>query len=135
PLLWSALIAVASGTLLALVLGAISLRVSGIALAMVTLAFAQAGSILVVRDPGRMTGGEEGLSLNPDLVPDAFIGVVNTVNLYWLAVGYVVVALGVVWWLSATPVGRVWQGIRANEQRVSVLGVNPYPYKLTAFTV
>ena len=135
PLLWSALIAVASGTLLALVLGAISLRVSGIALAMVTLAFAQAGSILVVRDPGRMTGGEEGLSLNPDLVPDAFIGVVNTVNLYWLAVGYVVVALGVVWWLSATPVGRVWQGIRANEQRVSVLGVNPYPYKLAAFTV
>src|SRR5690606_28949099 len=87
PLQWSALIAVASGSLLALVLGALSLRVPGSALAMVTLAFAQAGSILVVRDPGRMAGGEEGLSLNPDLVPDAFIGVVNTVNLYWLAVG------------------------------------------------
>lgn len=135
PLLWSALIAVVSGTALALVLGAVSLRVSGIALAMVTLAFAQAGSILVIRDPGRMTGGEEGLALNPDTVPGAFIGVVNTVNLYWLAVGYVVVAVGVVWWLGATPVGRVWQGIRANEQRVSVLGVNPYPYKLAAFTV
>src|SRR5690606_5128259 len=90
PLLWSALIAVASGTALALVLGAVSLRVSGIALAMVTLAFAQAGSILVIRDPGRMTGGEEGLALNPDTVPGAFIGVVNTVNLYWPAVGYVV---------------------------------------------
>ena len=93
PLLWSALIAVASGTLLALVLGAISLRVSGIALAMVTLAFAQAGD-LVVRDPGRMTGGE-GLSLNQTWCR-TFIGVVNTVSLYWLAVGYVVVALGVV---------------------------------------
>lgn len=134
-LVWSALIAVVGGTLLALVLGAVSLRVNGIALAMVTLAFAEAGSILISRDPGRWTGGEEGLALSTAAVPDAFVGVVNTVNLYWVAVGYVVVVLAVVWWLAATPVGRVWQGIRANEQRVAVLGINPYPYKLVAFTV
>jgi len=135
PLVWSALIAVVGGTLLSLLLGAVSLRVNGIALAMVTLAFAQAGSILISRDPGRLTGGEEGLSLNTAAVPDAFVGVANTVNLYWAAVAYAAVATGVVWWLTASPVGRVWQGIRANEQRVAVLGVNPYPYKLAAFTV
>lgn len=135
PLVWSALISVVAGTLLALVLGAVSLRVNGIALAMVTLAFAEAGSILIARDPGRWTGGEEGLSLNTDAVPGLFVGVVNTVNLYWVAVGYVVIVLAVVWWLCASPVGRVWQGIRANEQRVAVLGINPYPYKLVAFTV
>ncbi|WP_304452545.1 branched-chain amino acid ABC transporter permease [Nocardiopsis sp. YSL2] len=135
PLLWSAVVAVVGGTLLSLVLGAVSLRVNGIALAMVTLAFAQAGSILIARDPGRATGGEEGLPLHTAAVPDAFVGVVNTVNLYWAALAYAVVATGVVWWLTASPVGRVWQGIRANEQRVAVLGVNPYPYKLAAFTV
>ncbi|GAB2515207.1 branched-chain amino acid ABC transporter permease [Nocardiopsis aegyptia] len=135
PLLWSAVVAVVGGTLLSLVLGAVSLRVNGIALAMVTLAFAQAGSILLARDPGRATGGEEGLPLHTAAVPDAFVGVVNTVNLYWAALAYAVVATGVVWWLTASPVGRVWQGIRANEQRVAVLGVNPYPYKLAAFTV
>ncbi|QBI55738.1 branched-chain amino acid ABC transporter permease [Streptomonospora litoralis] len=135
PLVAAAPLAVAGGTLLALVLGAVSLRVSGIALAMVTLAFAQAGSILVTRDPGRATGGEEGMPLEMGLVPDAFVGVFNTANLYWLAVAYAVVAAGVVWWLDATPTGRVWRGIRANEQRVEVLGVNPYPYKLAAFTV
>lgn len=135
PLLWSAVIAVVTGTLLALLLGAVSLRVNGIALAMVTLAFAEAGSILISRDPGRWTGGEEGRSLNTEAVPDAFVGVVNTVNLYWVAVAYLVVVLAVVWWLAASPVGRVWQGIRANEQRVAVLGINPYPYKLAAFTV
>ncbi len=135
PLLWSALVAVVGGTLLSLVLGAVSLRVNGIALAMVTLAFAQAGSILISRDPGRLTGGEEGLSLNTAMVPDAFVGVADTVNLYWVAVAYAAVSVGVVWWLTTSPVGRVWQGIRANEQRVAVLGVNPYPYKLTAFTV
>ncbi|WP_116247613.1 branched-chain amino acid ABC transporter permease [Nocardiopsis sp. FIRDI 009] len=135
PLGWAAVLSVLGGTLLALVLGAVSLRVNGIALAMVTLAFAQAGSILVARDPGRVTGGEEGLSLDTAHVPDAFVGVVDTVNLYWAAVAYVAVTLALVWWLDASPVGRVWRGIRANEQRVAVLGVNPYPYKLAAFTV
>ncbi|GAA1109286.1 branched-chain amino acid ABC transporter permease [Nocardiopsis metallicus] len=135
PLVWAALVSVVGGTLLALILGAVSLRVNGIALAMVTLAFAEAGSILISRDPGRWTGGEEGRSLDTAAIPDAFIGVVNTVNLYWVAVGYLVIVLAVVWWLAASPVGRVWQGIRANEQRVAVLGVNPYPYKLAAFTV
>ncbi|GAA3723135.1 branched-chain amino acid transport system permease protein [Spinactinospora alkalitolerans] len=135
PLAWSALIAVAAGTALAVLLGAVSLRVSGIALAMVTLAFAQAGSILIARDPGRATGGEEGLSLDTALVPGALIGVVNTVNLYWIALGYAAVALAVVWWLAASPIGRVWNGIRANEQRVSVLGLNPYPFKLIGFVV
>lgn len=135
PLAVAAPAAVAGGTLLALVLGAVSLRVSGIALAMVTLAFAQAGSILVIRDPGRATGGEEGLALRTELVPDALVGVFNTANVYWLAAGYAVLTAATVWWLDATPTGRVWRGIRANERRVAVLGVNPYPYKLAAFTV
>lgn len=135
PLVWAAVIAVSGGTLLSLVLGAVSLRVGGIALAMVTLAFAQAGSILVARDPGRLTGGEEGLSLDTAMVPEALVGVANTVNVYWVAVAYAVVAVVTVWWLCASPVGRVWQGVRANEQRVAVLGINPYPYKLAAFTV
>lgn len=135
PLVAAAPLAIAGGTLLALVLGAVSLRVSGIALAMVTLAFAQAGSILVTRDPGRLTGGEEGLRLDTTLVPDALTGVVNTANLYWLAAGYAVAVAAVVWWLDTTPTGRVWRGIRVNELRVEVLGIHPYPYKLAAFTL
>ena len=54
-----------------LLLGAISLRVSGIAFAMVTLAFAQAGTVLVQKNPDGLTGGEEGLGLNSDALPDA----------------------------------------------------------------
>ena len=38
--------------MLPLVLGAVSLRVGGIAFAMVTLAFAQAGSVLALKNPG-----------------------------------------------------------------------------------
>ncbi|WP_321166368.1 hypothetical protein [Serinicoccus sp. CUA-874] len=61
----SVLVVLLAGVVFATLLGAISLRVTGIPFAMVTLAFAQAGSVLVRRDPGRVTGGEEGLRLRP----------------------------------------------------------------------
>jgi branched-chain amino acid transport system permease protein len=53
--------AAGAGIALPLLTGAVALRVGGIAFAMVTLAFAQAGSIVAFSDPGRLTGGEEGL--------------------------------------------------------------------------
>ncbi|GAA1896343.1 branched-chain amino acid ABC transporter permease [Streptomyces sodiiphilus] len=132
------LLTLAAGTLAACLLGAISLRtlaLGGIGFAMVTLAFAQAGSIWVSRNPGGLTGGEEGLPLRADTVPGAFIGVGNTVNVYWLALGYLVVTAAVVWIAAASPAGKVWQGIRDNEQRVSVLGRDPFRYKLGAFVL
>ena len=46
-----------AGLVMAIVLGAVSLRVSGIAFAMVTLAFAQAGAVLVHKDPHHWTHG------------------------------------------------------------------------------
>ena len=54
---------------LAALLGAVALRTGGIAFAMVTLAFAQVGAILVARDPGGLTGGEEGLPLDVPGLP------------------------------------------------------------------
>ncbi|WRL63404.1 hypothetical protein U6N30_27290 [Blastococcus brunescens] len=42
---------------------------SGIAFSMVTLATAQVGSIIVLQDPGGLTGGEEGLAVDRDPSP------------------------------------------------------------------
>ena len=117
------------------VLGAVSLRVGGIAFAMVTLAFAQAGVILVQKNPDRLTGGEEGLGLNFEPLPDAFIGVLNTKNLYWLALGYAAVVFVVVRWAVDSSPGRVWQAIRENELRVEVLGLRPFAFKLMVFVL
>ena len=121
--------------LLPLVLGAICLRMRDIPFAMVTLAFAQAGSILVMQNPFGLTGGEEGLALGADAVPAFMVGVVNTHNLYWIALGYLVVAYAIGWWAVNSPPGGVWQAIRENERRVEVLGLNPYAYKLGAFVL
>jgi branched-chain amino acid transport system permease protein len=134
--LWPALLVTVLGVaVLALLTGAVSLRVSGIPFAMVTLAFAQAGSVLVRRNPGGQTGGDEGLSLNTDSVPAALVGVVNTRNLYWLALATVVLVYLVVLWIDRSRLGHVAAAARENELRVRALGLQPYTAKLVVFTV
>ena len=129
------LVVVGVGILVPLVLGAISLRVGGIAFAMVTLAFAQAGTVLVQKNPNGLTGGEEGLGLNFEPIPDAFVGVVNTKNLYWLALGYAAVVFVVARWAINSSPGHVWQAIRENERRVEVIGLQPLWFKLLVFVL
>jgi branched-chain amino acid transport system permease protein len=129
------LVVVGVGILVPLVLGAISLRVGGIAFAMVTLAFAQAGTVLVQKNPNGLTGGEEGLGLNFEPIPDAFVGVLNTKNLYWLALGYAAVVFVIARWAINSSPGHVWQAIRENERRVEVIGLQPLWFKLLVFVL
>lgn len=124
-----------AGLVLAVFVGAVSLRVGGIAFAMVTLAFAQAGSVLTYRNPGGLTGGEEGLGLDTTYLPASLVGVANTRNLYWLALALLVVVYAVVTWVTGSRAGRVLQAVRENERRVQVLGLQPYTVKLLAFVV
>ena len=132
-LLAAGLLAMAVGLVVAVLAGSVSLRVTGIAFAMVTLALAQAGSVLVVQDPLKITGGEQGLSLDASTLPDAFVGVQNTRNLYWLSLALAVVVYLVVRIVTTAPAGHVWAAIRENEQRVAVLGLRTYVFKLLAF--
>lgn len=125
----------AFGLALPLVLGAVSLRVTGIAFAMVTLAFAQAGAVLAIKNPHGWTGGEEGFGTDYLKLPAALVGVLNTKHLYWLALGYAAVVFAVVQWAVQSSPGRVWQAIRENELRVEVLGLRPRSYKLMAFVL
>jgi branched-chain amino acid transport system permease protein len=123
------------GIVLPLVLGAVSLRVGGIAFAMVTLAFAQAGSILAFKNPHGWTGGEEGLGTDYTKLPAGLVGIFNTKHLYWLALGYLAVVFAVVQWAVSSSPGHIWQAIRENELRVEVLGLRPYAYKLMSFVL
>ena len=134
--LWQTLAVVAvAGLVVPLLLGSVSLRVGGIAFAMVTLAFAQAGQVLVQKNPDQLTGGEEGLGLNSDPLPDFFVGVLNAKNLYWLALGYAAVVFLVVRYAVSSSPGHVWQAIRENERRVEVIGLRPFGFKLIAFVL
>jgi branched-chain amino acid transport system permease protein len=115
------------------VVGAICLRTKDIAFAMVTLAFAQAGSIVVLQNPWNLTGGEEGLALSSSVLPAAFAGVANTRNLYWMALVLLIIVVAAATMLVNSRPGRIWQAIRENELRTSMVGINTYLYKLGAF--
>ncbi len=134
--LWGSLaLVLAVGLLVPLVLGSVALRVSGIAFAMVTLAFAEAGHVLVQKNPDGLTGGEEGIGLNFEPLPDFLVGVLNTKNLYWLALAYAAFVFAVIRFAVASSPGHVWQAIRENTQRVEVLGLRPFSFKLIAFVL
>ncbi|WUN36038.1 branched-chain amino acid ABC transporter permease [Kitasatospora sp. NBC_00315] len=135
PFALCAVLGLLVGVLLAALLGSVSLRMSGIGFSMVTLAFAQAGSILVERDPGGFTGGEEGRAAPAERLPAWLVGIGHTADLYWIALAYLVLTLAVVHWAVRSPTGRVWEGIRENERRVEVLGLRPYGFKLVAFVL
>jgi branched-chain amino acid transport system permease protein len=131
----SILFTIGAALVVANVLGYVSLRVGGIAFAMVTLAFAQAGAVLALKDPHHWTHGEEGLGADYTKLPKAFVGIVNTKNLYWLALAFAAAVFFIVRWAVDSSPGRVWQAIRENEQRVEVLGLRPRAYKLQAFVL
>lgn len=134
PLWPGVFIALIGGLVIAMVTGAVSMRVSGIPFAMVTLAFAQAGSLLVTRN-AQITGGEEGLSLNTENVPDFLVGVVNTRNLYWLCLAVLVVVYLVALWVDRSSLGHVAHAAAENDLRVRVLGLRPYVAKLILFVI
>ncbi|MGO0577790.1 branched-chain amino acid ABC transporter permease [Ornithinimicrobium panacihumi] len=129
----AALITLVLGIVLANILGAISLRVTGIPFAMVTLAFAQAGSVVVRRDFFDVTGAEEGLRLPTKQVPDWLVGVADTRNVYWLALAVLVIAFLLVTWVQNSRAGHVAEAVRENELRVRVLGMRPFLVKLAIF--
>jgi branched-chain amino acid transport system permease protein len=133
PALAGLALTLAAGAVLGVSLGLVCLRTSGIAFAMVTLAFAQAGYYLIEDNPHNLTGGDTGLVLDTSRLPSLFVGVANTRDLYWLALGCLALAYAATWALTESGMGRVWLAIRENERRLSVLGLSPLPFKLASF--
>lgn len=128
-------VAIAITALFATLIGSASLRTKGITFAMVTLAFGEAGHIVISRNFGNLTNGENGLPINADRIPGIFIGVVNTKYLFWLALAVLVFVYLAIWWITESSAGRVFAALRDNEVRTSVLGLNPTRFKLLSFVI
>jgi branched-chain amino acid transport system permease protein len=120
---------------LAALVGAASLRTTGITFAMVTLAFGEAGHVIVGRNFFNLTGGENGIALNADFIPQFWIGVFNTKYIYWTALLALIVTYLVIWWVTESSAGRVFAALRDNEQRVQVIGLNTQRFKLLSFVI
>ncbi|HEX5530158.1 MAG TPA: branched-chain amino acid ABC transporter permease [Methylomirabilota bacterium] len=119
----------------AVVVGAFSLRVKAIFFAMITLAFAEFALILAVQW-GALTGGEDGLS--PKLPGVFAAGAPGVFGLSGRLVTYytlLAVCLGLFLVMSRfvhSPLGRTLQAIRDNELRAEALGYRTFVFQLVA---
>ena len=129
-------VAVLAGALvamaLALPIGWLSVRRTGIYFAMVTLAFAQT-IYFIVNQWGSVTGGENGLQGVPrelggvDL-SDPFV-------FYYWALPVVLLGIAAAWRVVHSPFGRVLVAIRDNPARVRALGYPVERYEVLAIVL
>jgi branched-chain amino acid transport system permease protein len=132
-------VALLAGMLLAgavaLPVGWLSTRSTGVYFAMLTLAFAQ--FLYTVAYKWRsLTGGSDGIAGVPKTV--LFWGgpsLASSQAFYFLAAACVVVSLVLCRALVRSPFGRALQAIRENERRFTSLGRDPRPFKLVVFVI
>jgi branched-chain amino acid transport system permease protein len=128
--LWPAAIVVAA--IAALLIGAISLRTSGVYFIMITLAFAQMSFYLAISIP--TYGGQDGLPLYlQNRMPGVDLG--NDLQFFAVCVALLLTALLVSARIVGSRFGAALQCARQNERRLAAVGIAPYPIKLTAFVL
>jgi branched-chain amino acid transport system permease protein len=120
--------------LLAVPIGYLSVRRSGIYFAMVTLAFGQM-LFFIANKASNLTGGENGLQS----VPKNFFGIelVETESFYFYYAALPIIGLGMwaAWRIVHSPFGRVLVAIRDNTPRARALGYDVEKYKVIAFVL
>jgi branched-chain amino acid transport system permease protein len=159
PFMVSMLLAGVLAAVLAVVIGSVSFRLSGVYFAMVTLGFAQVIYVFMRDWEYVSSNPRDGVAVSNDLHPAGFeIGIPgvdalnfaigplrgDTVDWLFLELGatevsyYMVGAVVLVCYLAMqrmvhSPFGRVLIAIRENEERARAVGYNTFRYKLGAF--
>jgi branched-chain amino acid transport system permease protein len=125
-------VAIAVSALFALVLGALSLRTSGLPFIMITLAFAQMVFFLFVSL--KYYGGDDGLIVRRrNVLFD--LNMADDTTYYFICLAVAAVYFLLFWRLVGSRFGLVLGGIRQNERRLAAIGISTYRYKLAAFVI
>ena len=124
--------AMLAGGAVALLIGALSLRTTGVYFIMVTLAFAQMIFYFAISWP--RYGGEDGLSF---YVRNTFPGVNTMVPFNYFLICVTLLGLGLIVTAVVTQsrFGLALQATRQNEQRSTAVGIRATPVRLTAFVM
>lgn len=130
PVIW--LVAIVSSGLVALLVGALSLRTSGVYFIMVTLAFGQMFYYFTISWPAY--GGEDGLSI---YVRNQFPGLntLDPIQFFGICFALLCIVLFVVDRLNKSPFGLALNGAHQNEERALTVGINVYRLRLVAFVI
>ena len=125
-------LAVGASALVALVIGAVSLRTSGVYFIMITLAFTQMLYYLGISI--EEFGGDDGMRLaGRSRFPGIDLG--DSDVFYYLVLAILVLVLFLGHRLVNSRFGMVIRAARSNEARTRAIGFSPYPYRLAAFVI
>lgn len=126
-------VAVGASAGIALVIGAVSIRTSGIYFIMITLAFTQMLYYLGISL--EEYGGDDGMRLPKRSQLADLIDLGNPVSFYYLVLGVLVVFLYLSHRLVNSRFGLVIRAAKSNEARTRAIGIAPYRYRLVAFVI
>lgn len=113
--------------------GLVAVKRSGIQFAMITFAIAQFVYFVLLQAP--FTGGEDGMQRIPRTALFGVIDVSSSTALYYVILGFAVLAVGAFYRIVHSPFGEILTAIRDNEARVESLGFRPERFKMIAFVL
>ncbi|MBI5589265.1 MAG: branched-chain amino acid ABC transporter permease [Deltaproteobacteria bacterium] len=119
--------------LIALVIGAISLRTRGVSFIMITLAFAQMLYYCFISLKGY--GGSDGMTLPTRSSLAGLLDISRHTSFYYLVLVILILIFFAGHRIVHSRFGMAIQGIRDNERRMRLLGFPTFRYKLVCFVL
>ena len=113
---------IAAPTVVALLIGGPTLRLSGVYLAMATLGFGEVVRVLIL-NADSLTGGALGLNGIPQLTQ------------WWHVAASLGVTLLILWRLRRSRIGRAFEAIKEDAVAASLMGIAVNAYKMLAFAL
>lgn len=121
---WLAFLLTVAGTTLASVLiGKLCLRVQAFTFALLFMGLNILAYNIAVKVPALGSGSGIAGSVRPQ-------GFTSTKNFFFLALGIVIVCYIIIYIIMHSPLGKIAQGLRENEERLTFLGINTKSVKL-----
>jgi len=126
-------VAVGGSALVALVIGAVSIRTSGIYFIMITLAFTQMLYFLGISL--EEYGGDDGMRLAARSDFAGLIDLGNATAFYYVVFAVMIAFLYLIHRIVNSRFGMVIRAAKSNEARTRAIGFSPYPYRLASFVI
>jgi len=126
-------VAIVASALVALAIGAVSIRTSGIYFIMITLAFTQMLYYLGISL--ELFGGDDGMRLKSKSQFGGLVDLRDPVVFYYLSLVLMLGAVFLVHRIVNSRFGMVLRAAKSNEGRTRAIGFAPYPYRLAAFVI
>ena len=126
-------LAIGASALIALAIGAVSVRASGIYFIMITLAFTQMLYYLGISI--EEYGGDDGMRLAKRSEFSGLIDLGDATAFYYLVLAILIAFLFLTHRIVNSRFGMALQAARSNEARSRAMGFSPYPVRLAAFVI